>query len=96
MEMDNVKLYKNSDGRCNISGQKIRMLREAAELSQEGLAAKLQLIGLNINQKAVSRIETGERVVPDFELVYFSEVFHIPVQHLLNNPIGKESINDSQ
>lgn len=42
-------------------------------MSQEQLAAKLQLAGLEITQKAVSRIETGLRVVPDYELNYFAE-----------------------
>lgn len=79
-----MKLYKNKDGKCNASGGIIRELREAAGLSQEQLAGKLQLAGLNLNQKAVSRIETGDRVVPDFELVYFSEVLKVPVCKLLD------------
>lgn len=52
-------------------------------MSQEELAAKIQLAGLNLNQKAISRIETGERVVPDFELLYFSEVLGVPINALL-------------
>jgi len=78
-----MKLYRYEDGKCNASGAKIRELREAAGLSQEQLAAKLQLAGLNLNQKAVSRIETGVRVVPDFELMYFSEVLRVPICKLL-------------
>lgn len=79
-----MKLYKHTNGKCNASGGKIRELREAAGLSQEQLAGRLQLAGLNLNQKAISRIETGDRVVPDFELVYFSEVLSVPVCKLLN------------
>ena len=71
------------DGNANASGRKIKELREAARLSQEQLAAKIQLSGLNLNQKALSRIETGDRVVPDFELIFFSEVFGVPVGNLL-------------
>ena len=78
-----MKLYKYKDGKCNASGNRIRELRESLNLSQEQLAAKLQLAGLNINQKAVSRVETGERVVPDFELLYFSEVLGCSVVTLL-------------
>lgn len=80
-----MKLYKYEGGRSNASGQKIKELREAAGLSQEQLAAKIQLAGLNLNQKAISRIETGERVVPDFELLFFSEVLNVPVSELLNS-----------
>jgi transcriptional regulator with XRE-family HTH domain len=79
-----VKLYKYKGGRSNASGCKIRELREAAGISQEQLAARIQLAGLNLNQKAVSRIETGERVVPDFELLYFSEALEVPVCKLLD------------
>lgn len=79
-----MKLYKYKGGRSNASGCKIRELREAAGISQEQLAARIQLAGLNLNQKAVSRIETGERVVPDFELLYFSEALEVPVCKLLD------------
>jgi transcriptional regulator with XRE-family HTH domain len=79
-----VKLYKYKGGRSNASGCKIWELREAAGISQEQLAARIQLAGLNLNQKAVSRIETGERVVPDFELLYFSEALEVPVCKLLD------------
>ncbi len=79
-----MKLYKHIDGKCNASGGTIRELREAAGLSQEQLAGKLQLAGLNLNQKAVSRIETGDRVVPDFELKCFAEVLKVPVCKLLD------------
>ena len=72
------------DGNANASGRKIKELREAAGLSQEQLAAKVQLVGLNLNQKAISRIETGDRVVPDFELLFFSEVFGVSVEALLD------------
>lgn len=78
-----MKLYRYKDGKCNASGSRIRELREAAGLSQEQLAAKIQLAGLNLNQKAISRIETGERVVPDFELLYFSEALGVPIGSLL-------------
>ena len=80
-----MKLYKNRDGRCNASGGNIRNLREQAGLSQEQLAARIQLAGLNLNQKAISRIETGERVVADFELIYFSKVLGVPVDILLGD-----------
>lgn len=80
-----MKLYKYKDGKCNISGNRIRKYREQLGLSQEQLAANLQLIGLNLNQKAISRIETGERVVPDYELTYFAEIFSCNVNCLLND-----------
>ena len=78
-----MKIYKSEDGKCNVAGQKIRSLREASGLSQEQLAAKIQLVGYNINQKAISRIETGERVLADYELIYFANALSVSVNELL-------------
>ncbi|MCC8162676.1 MAG: helix-turn-helix domain-containing protein [Lachnospiraceae bacterium] len=80
-----MKIYRYANGTCNASGTQIRKLREKAGWSQEQLAAHAQLAGLNLNQKAISRIETGERVVPDYELLYFSEIFQVPVETLLKD-----------
>lgn len=80
-----MKIYKLPDGKANVSGVRIKEYREAMGLSQEQLAARLQLAGLGLTQKAVSRIETGERVIPDYELIAFSEVLKVPVCTLLLN-----------
>lgn len=77
-----MKIYK-PDGKCNVSGDKVRAARERAQLSQEQLAAKIQLAGLSITQKAISRIETGDRVVADYELTYLSEALGVTVYQLL-------------
>ncbi len=78
-----MKIYRNKDGKCNVSGSVIRKYREEKGLSQERLAAYLQLKGLDLNQKAISRIETGDRLVPDYELRYFSETLEVPITVLL-------------
>ena len=83
-----MKIYKFENGQCNVCGNKIRELREAVGMSQEGLAAALQLLGLNLNQKAVSRIETGIRVIPDYELLYFSKVFRVPIAEFFCITVG--------
>lgn len=70
-------------GRCIIAGARVRTARERAGLSQEQLAAKIQLAGLDITQKQVSRIETGDRVVADYELRYLADALGVTVHHLL-------------
>ena len=45
--------------------------------------ASLQLAGLQLGQMAVSRIETGKRVVPDFELPILAEVLRVDTDWLL-------------
>lgn len=78
-----MKIYK-INGKCNVSGERVRLEREKLNLSQEKLAAKLQLLGLDVTQKAVSRIETGDRVVADYELIALSKSLGVNVDYLLN------------
>lgn len=72
--------------RFNLCGERVREARMRMGWSQEELAAKLQLAGLQLGQMAVSRIETGKRVVPDFELPILAEVLRVSTDWLL----GKE------
>ena len=80
-----MRLY-TLDDKCNISGERIREARTKAQMSQEQLAVKLQLAGLQMGQMAVSRIETGKRLVPDFELPIIADVLGVTTDWLL----GKE------
>ncbi len=75
-------------GRFNCSGLHIRERRLELKLSQEQLAAKLQLEGLDITQKAVSRIETGLRVVPDYEIPFFADALGVSPLWLLECEIN--------
>lgn len=77
-----MKLQK-PEGRANSAGVRLRQRREALGLSQEQLAARAQLEGLNITQKTVSRIETGDRVVPDYELPVLARALGVTVDWLL-------------
>ena len=80
-----MRLY-TLDGRFNLCGKRVREARIKAGMSQDTLAAKLQLAGLQIGQMAVSRIETGKRVVRDFELPVIAGVLGVSTDWLL----GKE------
>lgn len=71
------------DGRCNCCGERVRKARVVAGLSQEQLAAKIQLQGHALTQKAISRVETGERIVPDFEIPLFATVLGVSPLWLL-------------
>lgn len=77
-----MKLY-DFHGRYNCSGERIREQRRALHLSQEQLAAKLQLAGLDATQNTISRIEAGLRIVPDFELPFFADALGVSPLWLL-------------
>lgn len=71
------------DGKCNICGERVRLAREKIGLSQEALAAKIQLEGHSLTQKAISRIETGIRVVPDYEIPLLAKALDVDPLWLL-------------
>lgn len=72
------------DGKCNTCGERVRIAREKAQLSQEQLAAKIQLKGHSLTQKAISRIETGVRIVPDFEIPLLASALNVDILWLLS------------
>lgn len=61
----------------NISGNKLKELRKKAKLSQQDLAEKLQLEGIDLTSKEISKIETNKRLVQDFELFAFAKIFKV-------------------
>ena len=77
-----MRLY-TLNGKCNIAGPRVREARLRLGMSQEVLSIKLQLAGLQMGQMAVSRIETGKRLVPDFELPVLAEALHVTTDWLL-------------
>ena len=62
---------------------RVKEARLKKEITQEVLAIKLQLLGLQLGQMAISRIETGKRVVPDFELPLLAEALGVTTDWLL-------------
>lgn len=76
---------KNQDGSLNISGNKIKLLRQALTptVSQRMLADQLQLIGIDLDKNAIQKIESGNRFVTDIEIVAFAKIFNITTDELL-------------
>lgn len=81
--MDFFMQLLKADGKCNICGERICLARKQAGLSQEKLAARIQLAGHSLTQKAVSRTEAGERVVPDYEIPLFAAALNVTPLWLL-------------
>lgn len=67
----------NYNGLKNISGKKLRLLRTKYNLTQQNLAERLQLLGVELTSKEVSKIENGARLVQNFELFAFAEIFNV-------------------
>lgn len=63
------------EGKNNVSGDRIRELRQRARLSQADLAAKMQTEGAIVEQDVINRIESGRRLVTDYELLVLTRIF---------------------
>ena len=76
-----MKIY-DYHGRANISGKQIRKLRKKLHMSQDQLAARLQVAGLDIDQRTISRIEREERFLADFELLQIAHILESSMEEL--------------
>ena len=79
-----MKIY-NYAGKANIIGPRIKIARKKRNMSQEVLAAKMQLENIELSQKGISRIEKQERFVTDYELLIFSHVLNVKIRWLLGD-----------
>lgn len=78
-----MRVYPMNEKEFTLSGRRIREARLRLGLSQEELAVKLQLLGLQVGQMAVSRMETGKRIIPDFELPVLAQALGVTTDWLL-------------
>lgn len=79
-----MKINKYNDFK-NVSGSNIKELRLKLNLSQQDLAEKLQLLGVQLTSKEISKIENDQRLVQDFELFAFAKVLGVPTDTLNKN-----------
>jgi transcriptional regulator with XRE-family HTH domain len=70
----------------NIVGSRIREARKKTKppITQKDLAARLEVLGLEIDQAKISKIEQGIRPVFDYELVKLAEALKVSVGWLLS------------
>lgn len=65
-------------------GKNIRILREKAGLTQEQLAAKLQLGGCDITRSAVAKIEVGQRHLYPDEIILIKSILNTNYDAILD------------
>lgn len=59
-------------------GKNLRKLRIQANLTQEQLAAKLQVDGCDITRSAIAKIEVGQRHIYPDEIKKIHEILGVP------------------
>lgn len=72
-----INTFNNSK---NISGRILYQLKMKNNLTQQQLAEKLQLLGVGLTIKEISKIEHNQRLVLDFELFALAKVFNVPAE----------------
>ncbi len=58
-------------------GNNIRALRELKKMTQDELAAKLQINGCDITRSAVAKIEVGQRHLYPDEIVLIKKILNV-------------------
>lgn len=77
------KLEFNGDK--NLIHHQLKLMRVKRDLTQEQLAARMQLLTANMNQQEISRIERNKRVVTDFELACLCKALKCTERELLQD-----------
>ena len=63
-------------------GNNIRTLREKAGITQEQLAAKLQVSGCDITRSAVAKIEVGQRRLYPDEVILIKNILSVSYEDI--------------
>ena len=58
----------------NVVGTQLKLQRIKKGLSQSQLAAKVQTLGVSLDQQMISKIEKNDRIVTDYELACLCHV----------------------
>lgn len=73
------------NNKLNVTSRKIKELRIKNHLSLSELSTKLALMGIDISKPSLHKLETGKRILKDYELYGLSCVFHVSVEELLTD-----------
>lgn len=79
-----MKIYWHN-GSKNIIGKRVRKARLKANphITQQDLSARLEVLGYNIDRVSISKIESGDRFVADYEVVGLAKALNVSVEWLL-------------
>ena len=65
-------------------GNNIRRLREQAGMTQNTLAARLQLGGCDVTRSAVAKIEVGQRHLYPDEILLIKQILRVEYEDIFN------------
>ena len=65
-------------------GKNIRKIRERNKMTQDYVAAQLQLLGCDITRSAVAKIEVGQRHLYPDEIILLKQILRTDYDSILN------------
>ena len=88
----------NLKGMNNIVGKRVHEARRKFKppLSQEALAARLELDGWKISRGTLSKIEAGIRRVTDFEVMSLAKTLKVSPQWLMDKQLFESMLKKSR
>lgn len=78
-----MKKLQFDECKKNVISQALKRERNSKHLTQGDMAAKMQTLGVNIDQQMISKIERNQRIVTDYELACFCIALGITPERLL-------------
>lgn len=74
------------DVKRNLIGERIKLARTKSKpkITQAELSARLQILGVNIGDSAIGKIENGASAVTDIQLVALAKALNVSVLWLLD------------
>lgn len=76
-----MKKYENKN---NVLGDLVKTYRKRKKLSKSEVSRRLQLHAVYIDRIQLYRMETGQMIIKDFELIGLCKVLNIPFDELEN------------
>ncbi len=73
------------NGKLNVIGTNIKKYRELSNLSLAQLSNKLLLLGIDIPKSSLQNIESGKRVVKEYEFYALCKVFNVSMEDMLKD-----------
>jgi len=74
----------NDGHQTNLIGSNIKAARIKSGLSQKQLSEKLETLAIYVCRGSMSRIENGQRIVTDIEILGISKILNIPIERLFD------------
>ena len=83
------------DNNKNVISRALKIHRVKNGLSQTQLAAKMQTLGVNIDQQMISKIEHNTRFVTDYELACFCRILGVSMEEMLSDFFQKYAVHNN-